>query len=260
MEQTGPLDLLPLPAMYLLTSLFALMAVEAGFRLAKRRLRRELYEKEASVGAMIGATMGQAAFLLAFTFGLAASRFDARKAFVVDEANAIGTTYYRAALLSEPQSSQIRRLLREYVRVRLQLVHPERVEQALQRSDELHASLWSQAVAAVDHDHDRGPIVALFIGSLNEMMDLHTKRLELGLRNRLPASIWMALYAVAVVAMFGVGYHAGVTGTRRSPMTFVLVLTFAAVIVLIADLDRPYQGLLQVSQEAILDLERAIGP
>jgi hypothetical protein len=258
MEQTGPLDLLPLPAMYVLTSLLALLAVEAGFRLAKRRLHRELYEKEASVGAMVGATMGLAAFLLAFTFGLAASRFDARKAFVVDEANAIGTTYYRATLLSEPQGSQIRRLLREYVRVRLQLVYPERVEQALQRSDELHASLWSQALAAVEHD--RGPIAALFIGSLNEMMDLHTKRLELGIRNRLPASIWMALFAVAVVTMFGVGYHAGVTGTRRSPMTFVLVLTFSAVIVLIADLDRPYQGLLQVSQEAILDVERAIGP
>jgi hypothetical protein len=182
MEQAGPLDLLPLPAIYLLTSLLALLAVEAGFRLAKHRSHRELHEKEGSTGAMVGATLGLLAFLLAFTFGLAASRFDARKAFVVDEANAIGTTYQRAALLSEPQRSQIRGLLREYVSVRLQLVHPERVERSLRRSDELHASLWSQAVAAVEHDH--GPLIALFIGSLNEMMDLHTKRLELGMRNR----------------------------------------------------------------------------
>jgi len=48
---------------------------------------------------MIAAILGLLAFRLAFTFGVAASRFDTRRELVLDEANAIGTTFLRAALL-----------------------------------------------------------------------------------------------------------------------------------------------------------------
>jgi hypothetical protein len=46
---------------------------------------------------LVGATLGLLAFILAFTFGLAAARFDTRRQVVLDEANAIGPTYLRAA-------------------------------------------------------------------------------------------------------------------------------------------------------------------
>jgi hypothetical protein len=58
--------------------------------------------------------------------------------------------------------------------------------------------------------------------------------------------------------MAAVGYYAGMTATRRSPAILALVLTFSAVILLIADLDRPYAGLLTVSQQALLDLRDSI--
>ncbi|HWM67182.1 MAG TPA: hypothetical protein VNO35_11415 [Steroidobacteraceae bacterium] len=252
MQQSGPLDALPLFGVYLIISLVALLAVELGFRLARNRLLRSLHEDQAPVGAIVGATLGLLAFLLAFTFGLAASRFDARKSFILDEANAIGTTYLRAALLPEPQCAQIRALLREYVDVRLQIVQPDKAQQALRRSIELQDELWSRAVAATDEV--AAPTAALFITSVNELIDLHAKRVNLGIRNRVPISIWAALYFVSIVTMAAVGYHGGLTATRRSPAILALVLTFSAVILLIADLDRPYEGLLTVNQQAILDL------
>jgi hypothetical protein len=46
---------------------------------------------------MVGATFG----LLAFTFGLAATRFDTKRQVLLDEANAIGATYLRAGMLPE---------------------------------------------------------------------------------------------------------------------------------------------------------------
>ena len=67
---------------------------------------------------MVAATLGLLAFILAFTFGLAASRFDSRMQVLLDEANAIGTTYLRAGMLPE-QGKQIRALLREYADARL---------------------------------------------------------------------------------------------------------------------------------------------
>jgi len=72
------------------------LAAEIGYRLARHRRRSE-EEKEAPVGAMVGATLGLLAFRLAFTFGLAAARFDDRRQVAVAEANAIGTTDRRAA-------------------------------------------------------------------------------------------------------------------------------------------------------------------
>ena len=63
---------------------------------------------QAPVGAIVGAILGLLAFLLAFTFGMAASRFETRRELVLDEANAIGTTYLRAALLPEPHRVEVR--------------------------------------------------------------------------------------------------------------------------------------------------------
>jgi len=66
------------------------------------RGRRAGKEHDAAVGGMVAAELGLLAFLLAFTFGFAASRFEDRRQVVLDESNAIGTTYLRTATLPEP--------------------------------------------------------------------------------------------------------------------------------------------------------------
>jgi hypothetical protein len=54
------------------------------------------------------AMLGLLALMLAFTFSMALSRFEARRDAVLNEANAIGTTALRARLLPEPQRSEER--------------------------------------------------------------------------------------------------------------------------------------------------------
>lgn len=253
MEPVGLLDRVPLWGVYLATSLICLLAVEIGLRLAMHRLARSLHDQEASLGTMVGAMLGLLAFILAFTFDLAASHFDAKKSFVVDEANAIGTTYLRAQMLAEPQRAEIRKLLRAYVSVRLQIVQPGQAARALRRTEELQNQLWSEAVSA--GDKNLTPVVSLFIASLNEVIDLHAKRVNLGIRNRVPISIWAGLYFILIVTMGAVGYHAGMTRSRRSPMILALALTFSAVTLLIADLDRSHEGVLTESLQAMADLQ-----
>jgi len=89
--------------------------------IGKFRLSRREQEKEAPVGTMVGATLGLLAFILAFTFGLASSRFDNRRQLLLDEANALGTTYLRAGMLPE-WGEEVRRLLRDYIGPRLDAV------------------------------------------------------------------------------------------------------------------------------------------
>ena len=141
------LDRVPLWGIFLITVAIVLLSVAIGSLLGRRRKRRSQDGEAAPVGAMAAAAVGLLGFLLAFTFGMAASRFDVRKGLVIDDANAIGTTYLRAKLLPEPYSGKAQALLREYVDIRVEGVRPTRLAGALLRSQELHQLLWSQAVA-----------------------------------------------------------------------------------------------------------------
>ncbi|PYL70696.1 MAG: hypothetical protein DMF26_21220 [Verrucomicrobia bacterium] len=57
-------------------------------------------------------------------------------------------------------------------------------------------------------------------------------------------AIWVGLFAVAALSLARMGYHAGLAGTRRS-LVILAVALFSVVIELIADLDRPQEGVLR---------------
>src|SRR3954465_8775059 len=72
-------------------------------------------------GILQAALLGLVGLLLAFGLSLAVSRYEGRRANVVSEANAIGTTYLRAQTLPEPMRSRSLALLVDYTRVALRL-------------------------------------------------------------------------------------------------------------------------------------------
>jgi hypothetical protein len=258
MQYTTVLDVLPLWGLFLIIIVLVLTAIEGGYRLGSYRHSRSGHEKDAPVGAMVGATLGLLAFMLAFTFGMAASRFDTRKQLVLDEANAIGTTYLRTAMLPE-RRDEIRALLRSYVDARLEAIRSGRVAEAILQSEDIQGQLWS-AATAVGLQHPDSIVVGLFVQSLNEVIDLHAKRVTAGLRNRIPGTIWVALLTIATLSLAAMGYHAGLVGTIRSLAIIVVAVTFSAVIALIADLDRPQEGSLTVSQQALIDVRQSMNP
>lgn len=253
-----PLDIFPLWSLFLAASVLAWLAIEGGYRYGLWRNARATAEKEASVGAMVGSILGLLAFLLAFTFGMAASRFDARRQTVLEEANAIGTTYLRTRLLPEPQRTETAKLLREYVDVRVRGIQEGKLAELITQSEALQELIWVQAVAASRNKEGVTVMTSLFIQSLNETIDVHAKRIQVGARNRVPLSIWGGLFSLAMLSMAAVGYHAGLSATRRSPAMVGMVLAFAGVLFLIGDLDRGQEGFLRVSQQAMLDLQRSM--
>ena len=251
------LDSVPIWVMFLVILMLVLLSIEAGYRYGTRKRKLSNGKQEASVGSMIGATLGLLAFMLAFTFGMAASRFDTRKALTLDEANAIHTTYLRAGLLSEPQRTDIRNLLREYVKVRVEGVQTGQIDYLAKRSEELQEQLWSKASALAEKEPPPA-FTGLFIRSLNDVIDLHKKRLTAALRNRIPGVIWGTLLLVTVLAMGAVGYQTGLSGARSTIAVLVVILAFSAVMFLIADLDHSLQGFLQISQQPTIDLQEAM--
>ena len=258
MQITRPfIDSVPIWVMFLVILMVVLLSIEVGFRYGARKRKLSNRKQEAPVASIIGATLGLLAFILAFTFGMAASRFDARKAITLDEANAIGTTYLRAGLLPEPQQTDIRNLLREYVKVRVEGVKTGQINYLVQRSEGLQKQLWSKASTLAEKEPPPA-FAGLFIISLNNVIDLHQKRITAALRNRLPGPIWGALCIVTVLAMGAVGYQTGFSGARRTIAVLLVVLAFSVVMFVIADLDQSLDGFLRISQQPMIDLQKAI--
>ena len=251
------INVFPLWAVFVLTLAICLGAVEAGATVAGLVLRRRNEkEPDGPLGSLVGAVLGLLAFILAFTFGMTASRFDVRRQLVLQEANAIGTTYLRTDLLPPKQGSEVRRLLRDYADIRVNATI-QNFHEVLQQSAAIHDQLWTQAKSLVKEEMD-SELRSLFIASLNELIDLHQSRVTVIMQHRIPGTVWAALYLLSVLSMLAVGYQVGMSGTRRLRGTPVLAAAFSLVITMTADIDRPGEGLLRVSQQPIADVRQTM--
>jgi hypothetical protein len=252
------LEQIPLWGICAATIVIALLSFEAGFQVGRHRSHSPEHESETPISAMVAAMLGLLAFMLAFTFGMAESRFDARRQAILDEANAIGTTYLRAELIPEPHRTNVRKLLHEYLDVRVKGIQTLNIEQTIVRSEELQSQLWSEAVA-VGSKNPNSIVGGLFTQSLNEMIDLHTKRVFAGLQSQIPGIIWVILYCIAIFTITAIGYYFGLNGKRSVFILSLLVLIFSSVMMLIADLDRPQHGFIKTSQKSLVDLLNKMG-
>jgi hypothetical protein len=241
--------------LFLIAVLIVLVAVEMGLRFGCWSRSRKKSETDAPIGTMVGAMLGLLAFMMAFTFQMAAQQYDARRMLVLKESNAIGTAYLRADFIPEPGRTEVRGLLREYVSTRLDATKLEKFEAAISRSEQILDSLWAHVSIWADKNAGT-PLTALFAAALNEVIDLHSERLTVALRFRIPVIIWAALLFVTFFSMLAVGYQFGIDGTRSVLGTLVIAFTFSTVIVLIADLDNPRKGLITTNQWSMVELQK----
>jgi len=254
----GLFDGIPVWLVFGATIAAFLLAAEGGYRLGALIRARAGSKEVAELGTTVGGLLGILGLLLAFTFGMAGERFDRRKTLVVEEANAIGTSWLRTDLIQEPQRTLARDALREYTQARLEATDASKRDEALARSERIQATLWSITTAAAVATPT--PTVALFVAAVNEVIDMHARRVAAAMRNPIPPVIFATLYAVAVLVLGALGYARGLTSDRSTVATAVLTLVLSVVIILILDLDRPYEGLLTVNQQAMQDVRAMMGP
>lgn len=212
------------------------------------------------VTTLEGAALGLLALMIGFTFAMALARFDGRRDAVLDEANAISSTALLARMLPAPHKTEILKSLREYVQIRLDMapLDASAAEQkaAIGHSNKIQETLWQNAMALAAKDTGLVP-TGLFIQSLNQMIDSQEKRL-VAVYSRLPNIVLVALYVVAIVAFFFVGYANGLQSRRVRLPVYVMCFLVCGVILLIQDLDRPTIGFITVSQQPMLDTAAAV--
>jgi hypothetical protein len=214
-------------------------------------------EKEGSQeGYLVSGVLGLFALLLGFTFALAVDRFDLRRGFVLQEANAIGTAYLRSQLLEAPHRERISALLVDYTDNRLLLarlqgpVSPEQVAE----HDRLVTGIWQATVAAFPtiRDYD---FSSAFIDSINTVIDLDSARIA-ARRAHVPGEVFvvLAVYGAGVALVLGyvlVGWRGRFAGA------FLMAL-FTLAVLLIFDIDSAATGGIRESQEPIERLRASL--
>ena len=232
-----------------------------------RYLRRHTDVLREPIGVLQAALLGLVGLILAFGLSLAVGRYEARRAAVVAEANAIGTTYLRAQLIAEPGRSESLDLLRRYTDLSLRLSHEVPNSASMMRTTAqqsiLQRRLWRLAGQAIG----AAPTASaprLYVDTLNNMIDQETVRVA-ALNNRVPGAVLgLEVIGAAVVvgllalylAVLGRGLLAAIVAAGL--VTLLLLVTF--------DLDRPTRGLIKVpdtpleSLRASMLLPPAAGP
>jgi Protein of unknown function (DUF4239) len=228
--------------------------VEIGYRIALIiYVNVDQLRHEQLVGARDGITV-LLSLLLGFTLAMALTRFEQRKQLIVDEANAIGTISLRTQLLPDSFRDKMRDLLRQYVDERMRFsraaLNGQEFQQALARGKQLQNEMWQQGVEVARQSPT--PVNALFLQALNDCFDMSEKRMA-ALENRVPPAIWVMLTLIALLTCLTVGL------TVRRRFWYVMTLgplMIAIVMALIADLNSPRSGFIQVNRQSIERLQQ----
>ena len=232
-----------------------------------RYLRQHTETLREPIGVLQGALLGLVGLILAFGLSLAVGRYETRRAAVVAEANAIGTTYLRAQLIAEPGRSESLDLLRRYTDLSLRMSREVPASTSMRRTTAeqsvIQRRLWRLAGTAISG----APIASaprLYVDTLNDMIDQQTVRVS-ALNNRVPGAV-LGLEVIGAAVVVGLlALYLSVLG--RGLLAAIIAAGLVTLLLLVTfDLDRPTRGVIKVpatpleSLRASMLLPPAAGP
>ncbi len=203
-----------------------------------------------------GATLTLLALLIGFTLSMAVSRYDQRKNYEEEEANAIGTEYLRADLLGA-DAARTKALLARYLEARVEYYQtrdPATLAANNRSTAELQTQLWNSVRQPAATQPN--PITALAVAGMNDVLNTQGYTQAAWL-NRIPVAAWVLMLVIAFFSNIMQGYGARGKGGRRVLM-FVLPVTVSLSLTLIADIDSPRAGLIRVAPLNLLSLQQSI--
>lgn len=199
-------------------------------------------------------------FLLAFTFGMSGDRYDSRRKIVVEEANDIGTALLRSDLYPDSTRNLFRKDFKEYVETRISFYQVGADIKGVLKADSLSqvisSKLWKRA-CSLAKDPANLAATQQMIPALNTMIDVTTSRLA-GEKAKVPESILIMLFFLALIISFYSGYSEGLKGRIDWLVQIGFCLLVSLVVLFTLDLDRPRRGFvnLDVPNQTIIDLRK----
>ncbi len=210
-------------------------------------------------GFILAATLTLLGLIIGFSFSMATSRYDQRKKYEEEEANAIGTEYVRADLLPEADAARVRGLLRDYLDERIRFYQARDIElpEINARTTQLQTELWN-AVRAPAAAQSTSYIVGLAVSGMNNVLNSQGYT-QAGYWDQIPTGAWalMAAIGIACNVLVGYGSHSVKAGSKLLP---ILPLIVSIALMFIADIDAPCHGIIRVRPQNLSSLAESLRP
>jgi len=192
---------------------------------------------------VVGGTLTLLVLIIGFTFSMAVSRYDMRKNYEEQEANAIGTEYVRADLLPPGDAARVQALLKNYLNQRI-LNYRTRDMDQLREIDAETARLQTEMWSAVAKPGIEQPtqIRALVVSGMNDVLNSQGYT-QAAWWNRIPVGAWILMVLISIFCNLLVGY--GAHG-RSGSVFLILPIALSISLFLIADIDAPRGGVILV--------------
>jgi len=240
------------------------LLLELGEWIGRKHLGRGAGKLKDTFGVVDGPIFALFGLLVAFTFSSALTRFEGRRALIIQEANAIGTAYLRLDLLPPSDRDSLQNYFRKYVesRIRIYELIPNMslVLKESERSQGLQSQIWKEALAGVAKSPNTLAGMEL-IPALNEMIDITTTRTS-AMQFHTPMVIFGMLMALSLITSLLVGYQfAGLEKKNRlHPLLFILTISITCYVIL--DMEYPRLGFIRMdAADAIMrDVRTSFGP
>jgi len=240
-------------AFFVLSLLILWLSVQIGAFIRKKRPLPE--DERDDFALVINAGLTLLALIIGFSFSMAVSRYDQRKNYEEEEANAIGTEYARADLLPAPDGAKVRNLLERYLeqRILFYTTHDShQLEQSDSETSKLQTEMWS-IVKSVSEAHPTPP-VTLVVWGMNDVLNRQGYT-QAAWWNRIPLAAWGLKVFLAICCSLLIGYRA----RRREGVLFTVVPFLVSVaFFLIAEIDSPRTGVIRVLPQNLISLSQSL--
>lgn len=226
-------------------------------RLLYRRYRDNEPEKE-NYNLLLGAVLSILALLIGFTFSMAVSRYDMRKNYEEEEANAIGTEWLRADLLTASESGAVKTLLRQYLDQRILFYHsrsPAELQRINNDTAVIQDNLWR--IVSQQARESQTPVMQLVASGMNDVFN-RSGYTQAAWWNRIPRSAWTLLFILSMFCMGMIGFRN--SAQKKATFPWLLPTVFSFAFALIADIDSPRGGIIRIQAQNLLALEASLPP
>jgi hypothetical protein len=237
-------------ALAVVTSVVLLGAAHVGARISQ--LRRLTSKELEQFNLVLGATLTLLGLIVGFAFSMAVGRYDQRKNYEEEEANAIGTEYVRAQLLPAPDRDKVQSLLKQYLAQRIlfyEVRNWERLDDINRETQQLQNEMWSIVANAAKAQPT--PIAALAVAGMNDVLNRQGYT-QAAWWNTIPRAAWLLMGGIAICCNLLIGMPAGEVKTRLPLLVMPLMIAIA--FMLLADLDSPRGGIIHIAPQNLHSL------
>lgn len=240
-------------AVFLVSLIVFWSAVQGGCALAVRLRERDDPDRD-DLKLITSSCLTLLALVIGFNFSMAMGRYDQRRNYEEEEANAIGTEYVRADLLPAEDTQRVRTLLKEYLDQRLRFYTTHDYAQLRSIDSEqarIESEMWKIVETAANAEPSN-PMI-LVISGMNDVLN-RTGYTQAAWRYRVPLGAWWTMFLLGVGCSWLIGFSA----KRRRPMLLAFPLLVSIALFFIADIDSPRKGLIRVPPVDLISLAQSL--